>query len=179
MKLLTPLAPLVVLIVAAATTSGYSQSRSISGNGFDSGGINVTPKDTVTKTTKTVTTIQFIAVSPERMWKSSDAKQKPILGSLLAFAREKESGKVSIVEADKVRLLVGKKDFTLPMTKLSLDDQAYIQNLVDSARIAGKLLERAEPEAEKEKEKAKGKAGAAPSSAEDDRAEGARAEKQK
>ena len=149
MKLSVPLASMLTL--AALTASGFSQARGISGNGFDSGGINVKPADTVKKTTKTVKTIQLVAVSPERVWKSIDKKQKPIKGSLLAFSREKGTGKVSIVEAEKIRLLVGKKDFTLPLTKLSLDDQAYIQNLVDSARIAGKLFEpvKKKPEAKK------------------------------
>ena len=64
-----------------------------------------------------------------------------ITGSLLAFERETKTGKVSIVKDDKVRLLVGKKDFTIPLTRLSPDDQIYIQNLEDSARIAGKLIE--------------------------------------
>lgn len=127
------------LILAAATTSAFSQSSGISGDGFNSSRINVKPADRVTKTTKTVKTIQFVAVSPERVWKSSD--QKRITGSLLAFALEKETGKVSIVEAEKVRLLIGKKDFTLPLASLSIEDQAYIKKLVDSARSAGRLIE--------------------------------------
>ena len=108
---------------------------------------------TARKAAKAVKTIQLVAVSPERVWKSSDKKQKPIKGSLLAFSREQKTGKVSIVEAEKNRLLVGKKDFTLALTKLSLDDQAYVQNLVDSARIAGKLIEPAKknPEAKQAK----------------------------
>ena len=148
MKLTTPLAAIVVL--GATAISGLAQGRGISGNGFDSGSIGVKPKDTVKKTTKTVKTIQFVAVSEERMWKSADKKKKPIRGSLLAFAREKKTGKVSIVENESVRLLVGKKDFTLPLTKLSADDQAYIHKLVDAARIAGKLIE---PKPAKEKDK--------------------------
>lgn len=154
MKHTTALAALLLLGVSAS--NGIAQGRSISGNGFDSSSTAIKPKDTVKKVTKTVKTIQFVAVSPERVWKSSDKKQKPITGSLLAFAREKGTGKVSIIQNDKVRLLIGKKDFTLPLTKLSLDDQAYIQELEDSARIAGKLLEPEEPEADPKKKDAKG-----------------------
>ena len=133
--------------LAFGTDHALAQARGINGNGFDTGGINIVPKtDPAKKATKTVKTIQFVAVSPERVWKSSDEKQKPITGSLLAFEREAKTGKVRIVRDEKVRLLVGKKDFTLPLTRLSLDDQAYVQNLEDSARIAGKLIE---PVAEK------------------------------
>ncbi|PQJ28015.1 hypothetical protein [Rubritalea profundi] len=128
-----------LLILAAATTSAFSQSSGLSSDGFNSAGINVKPADKVKTTKKTVKTIQFVVVSPERVWKSSD--QKKITGSLLAFAIEKKTGKVSIVEAEKIRLLIGKKDFTLPLTSLSLEDQAYIKKLVDSARSAGRLIE--------------------------------------
>ena len=135
-------------LLVLGTASGHAQARGINGNGFDSGEIKIIPKSNpAKKVTKTVKTIQFVAVSPERVWKSSDNKQKPIIGSLLAFEREAKTGKVSIIRDEKVRLLIGKKDFTLPLTKLSLDDQAYIQNLEDSAKIAGKLLE---PAARKE-----------------------------
>ena len=138
----TPILPITIALIALGTGSSFGQARGISGNGFDSGQIKIIPKtDPAKKVAKTVKTIQFVAVSPERAWASSDTKQKPITGSLLAFEREEKTGKVSIVRDEKVRLLVGKKDFTLPLTKLSLDDQAYIQNLVDSARIAGKLIE--------------------------------------
>lgn len=129
-------------LLVLGTASGHAQARGINGNGFDSGEIKIIPNsDPAKKVTKTIKTIQLVAVSPERVWKSSDKKQKPIIGSLLAFEREAKSGKVSIIRDEKVRLLIGKKDFTLPLAKLSLDDQAYIQNLEDSARIAGKLLE--------------------------------------
>lgn len=138
----TPCIPVTIALLALGAGSSFAQARGISGNGFDSGQIKIIPKtDPAKKAAKTVKTIQFVAVSPERAWTSSDTKQKPITGSLLAFEREEKTGKVSIVRDEKVRLLVGKKDFTLPLTKLSLDDQAYIQNLVDSARIAGKLIE--------------------------------------
>lgn len=145
MKLLATL-----ILLAATTSSGFAQARGISGNGFDSGGINITPEESEKKVAKTVRTIQYIAVSPMRQWKSSDKEKKPITGTLLAFAREKESGKLRIVREEKVRLLVGEKDFTVALEKLSLDDQAYVQDLVDSARIAGKLLEPEQAEAAKE-----------------------------
>jgi hypothetical protein len=131
-----------IALLVLSTHLGFAQGRAISGNGFDSGEIKIIPKtDPAKKVAKTVKTIEYIAVSPERVWHSSDSKQKPITGSLLAFERQSKTGKVSIVRQEKVRLLVGKKDFTLPLTKLSLDDQAFVQNLVDSARIAGKLIE--------------------------------------
>jgi hypothetical protein len=131
-----------MIVLTITASCGFGQARGISGNGFDSGGINVKPNTDPAKTiTKTVKTIQYIVVSPKRSWQSSDKDKKPILGELLAFGREAKTGRVSIVRDKKVRLLVGKKDFTLPLSKLSLDDQAYIQNLEDSARIAGKLLE--------------------------------------
>ena len=139
MRATTTLGP--IFILALSTGIAFGQARGISGNGFDSGGINIIPKTDPKKVTKKVKTIQYVAVSPERVWKSSDKKQKPITGSLLAFERETKTGKVSIVKDDKVRLLVGKKDFTIPLTRLSPDDQIYIQNLEDSARIAGKLIE--------------------------------------
>ena len=53
---------------------------------------------------------------------------------------EKNTGKVSIVESEKVRLWVGKKDFTLPLSSLSQEDQTYIKKLEHSARLAGKLI---------------------------------------
>jgi len=131
-----------ILFFGVATIPGFSQGRGITGGGgFDSGDIDAESETGATTTTKTVKTIQFIAVSPEREWKRADEKQSVIKGTLLAFAREKETGKVSIVENDEVRLLVGKKDFTLPLVKLSAEDQAYIGKLVDSARAAGKLME--------------------------------------
>ncbi len=137
---------LSALILAVSAGSGFAQARSISGNGFDSGGINIIPKNDPKKSTKTVKTIQLVAVSKERVWKSSDKKQKPIIGSLLAFEHEEKSGKVRIVRDENVRMRVGKKNFAFPLAKLSLDDQAFVQKLVDSARIAGKLIE---PKAEK------------------------------
>ena len=133
---------LLAILIFSSLGAGniYSQARGITGGGgFSPSGITVVPKKDPAK--KVVKTIQLIAVSPERVWKSADTKQKPIIGSLLAFEREAKTGKVSIVKGNKVRLLVGKKDFTLPLEKLSLDDQAYVQNLEDSARIAGKLIE--------------------------------------
>ncbi|MFT4546830.1 MAG: hypothetical protein ACI8XO_004192 [Verrucomicrobiales bacterium] len=142
---MTPLIRLSLIACAAClATSAYSQKRSIGGgNGFDSNDINVIPKTDPAKTVvKKIKTIQMVAVSPKRVWKSSDKKKgKPITGSLLAFEREAKTGKVSIIRDEKIKLLIGKKDYTLPLTKLSADDQAYIHNLVDSARIAGKLLE--------------------------------------
>jgi hypothetical protein len=138
MKTTTSLAALVIL--AAATPSAFSQSGGLSSDGFNSSRINVKPADREKKTTKTVKTVQFVAVSPERVWKSSGQKKKPITGSLLAFAVEKNTGKVSIVESEKVRLLVGKKDFTLPLSSLSQEDQTYIKKLEHSARLAGKLI---------------------------------------
>jgi hypothetical protein len=48
---------------------------------------------------------------------------------------------VSIIEADKVRLLIGKKEFIVPMNSLSIEDQEYIKKVVKSARNAGKLIE--------------------------------------
>lgn len=151
MKLSIPLT--VILLFGVTTISGFSQGRGITGGGgFDSGDINAKPEAGATTTTKTVKTIQFVAVSPEREWKSADETQSVITGSLLAFAREKETGKVSIVENAAVRLLVGKKDFTLPLAKLSAEDQEYVSKLVDSARAAGKLIESPVSDAEGEEE---------------------------
>ncbi len=144
MKLSSQLA--VILFFSATSITGFAQGRSLNGNGFDTDDINANPNEAVKETTKVVKTIQFVAVSPEREWKSADESQNSIKGTLLAFAREKETGKVSIVENEEVRLLVGKKDFTLPLAKLSAEDQAYISKLVDSARSAGKLIESAEVE---------------------------------
>ena len=104
MRATTTLGP--IFILALSTGIAFGQARGISGNGFDSGGINIIPKTDPKKVTKKVKTIQYVAVSPERVWKSSDKKQKPITGSLLAFERETKTGKVSIVKDDKVRLLV-------------------------------------------------------------------------
>lgn len=145
MKLSSRLA--AILFFSATTITGFAQGRSLGGgNGFDSGDINAKPDEAVKETTKVVKTIQFVAVSPERLWQSADKTQSPIKGTLLAFAREKNTGKVSIVENGEVRLLIGKKDFTLPLNKLSPDDQAYVSQLVDSARSAGKLIEPPAPQ---------------------------------
>ena len=124
MKTIHKLSLTTVIIVATAGSS-LAQGRSISGNGFDSGGVNIIPK-TDPKVKKTVKTIQLIAVSKERVWKSSDEKQKPIIGSLLAFEHEEKTGKVLIVQDGKVRMRVGKKNFAFPLSKLSLDDQAFV-----------------------------------------------------
>ena len=64
MKTTTSLAALVIL--AAATPSAFSQSGGLSSDGFNSSRINVKPADREKKTTKTVKTVQFVAVSPER-----------------------------------------------------------------------------------------------------------------
>jgi len=148
--------------------SGHAQVRGISGNGFDSGGINIKPKDQTKTIKKTIKNIQHIAVSPVRVWKSADPKKKPITGELLAFAHDKKGGKVSIVEKDNVRMLINKKKvYTFPLDQLSADDQSYINQLVDSARIAGKLIEpKEEPKAEK------GKQGTAKSEVKDKAKEG-------
>ena len=141
---------LAILFLSVTSIISFAQGRSINGNGFDNSEINANPSEAVKETTKIVKTIEYVAVSPEREWKSADENQSAIKGSLLAFAREKETGRVSIVENEQVRLLVGKKDFTLPLAKLSAEDQAYISKLVDSARSAGKLIESAEANKETE-----------------------------
>ena len=132
---------LAIVFLSATTITGFAQGRSLNGNDFDTDDINAKPNEAVKEIKKVVKTIEYVAVSPEREWQSADENQSAIKGTLLAFAREKETGRVSIVENEKVRLLVGKKDFTLPLAKLSAEDQAYINKLVDSARSAGKLIE--------------------------------------
>ena len=121
--------------------SSFAQGRSLGGNDFNSDDINAKPGGGVEERQKIVKRIEYVAVSPLRDWKSSGKEQTVIKGTLLAFAREKTTGKLSIVENETVRLLVGKKDFTLPLAKLSAEDRAYIASLVDSARQAGKLIE--------------------------------------
>ena len=131
-----------VLVLGSTMTLGFAQSRGIDGGGaFDNGDINADAREGVKEVTKRVIKIEYVAVSPERVWKSADENQGPITGTLLAFHREKETGKVSIVQNGTVRLLVGKQDFTLPLSKLSEEDQAYVAELVNTARAAGKLSE--------------------------------------
>lgn len=148
MKRTLPLSIAACALLFAATDAS-AQTRVIDGGG--SSGINVIPKTDPKKVTKKVKTVQLVAISPERVWKSADKKKNPIIGSLLAFAREAKTGKVLMIREDKIRLLVGKKDFTVPLSKLSADDQSYVRKLEDSARIAGKLLE---PPKKAEKKKA-------------------------
>ena len=130
---------LIFLTLIISMPIVLSQSSNLGGNGFDSSRINSKITDQAKQKTKTVKTIQFIAASPKRIWTSSD--QKKITGSLIAFAIEKGTNKVSIIEAGKVRLLIGKKEFIVPMNSLSIEDQEYIKKVVKSARNAGKLIE--------------------------------------
>ena len=140
MKAITTI-PLAALALIFSSPDAPAQGRSISGNGFDSGGVNIIPK-TDPKPAKTVKTITYVAVTKERVWKSSDKSKKPIIGTMLAFEQDQKTGKVMILKDEKVRMKLGnKKPIVFPMSKLSLDDQAFIQKLVDSARIAGKLIE--------------------------------------
>ncbi len=82
----------------------------------------------------------MVAISPERIWTNN--KKKEINGALLATTFEKESGRFGIVDAGNVNLLVGKKKFIVPFKSLSVKDQEYINKITDSARKAGKLIEK-------------------------------------
>jgi len=111
--------------------------RGISGSGsFGPPKISVAPGETK-KVTKVIKQINYLAISPERQWKSSEGKS--IFASLLTFnadgksAEEMKSLKLEVIKEGKVRLLKDSKPFVLPLERLSVEDQKFVKGVAESA----------------------------------------------
>ena len=129
-------------------SSGFGVSGS--GGGF---GVNSQPKTQE----KTVRTITYIALSEARQWKSADGRK--LLGKLIAFedvtvevkiapgqqpqpaAPPQMPDKPTVVRDGQARLLINTKPSEVPLTRLSEDDQKFIEAL--RANIAAATVKKA------------------------------------
>jgi hypothetical protein len=136
-------------VVIPATPGGFttrvngpgSSSLGVSGSGSSGLGITSRPKTQE----KTVRTITYVALSEPRQWQSADGKS--LLGKLIAFedmtvevklapgqqpqpaAPPAIPDKPTVVRDGKARLLVDTKPFEVLLTRLSEEDQKFIENI--------------------------------------------------
>jgi hypothetical protein len=134
--------PSVLLLLLSTFAIAAAQDSKIPRRGISGGGsfgppkINIVPQEPV-KGKTIVTSKSYMAISPERQWKSTDGKS--ILASLLTFnadgksAEEMKSLKLEVIKDGKVRLLKGAKPFVLPLDRLSEADQKFVKGIAESA----------------------------------------------
>ena len=119
------------------TTPKSFQKRGV-GDAFNTANVNVTPAPTPPTIIRTVT---YYSLSDSRQWNSADGKA--LVGKLIAFEEhvvETVKGAPepptpaptalpsppTVIRDGKVRLLVNNQPYELPLTRLSKDDQEFI-----------------------------------------------------
>jgi hypothetical protein len=114
-------------------TPGHPIKRS--GGGLDQPGVSIVPGDQPKITKYTI----HVVLSEVRPWQSSDGKT--LEGKLIAFEDVTMEAPTdgapppapaapknpTLVRDGKVRLMIGKTAFEIPLTRLSADDQAFIE----------------------------------------------------
>lgn len=98
-------------------------------------GATITPSSTA----PTVRRITYLTLSPLRQWTGTDGKT--LMGKLIAWEESVDSNpskplsskpiteKPTLLKADRVRLLIDNKAFEVPLTRLSAEDQKFIQDI--------------------------------------------------
>lgn len=115
-----------------------TSSSTVSGSSTSSAAVGTS----ATKPATTVHTIIYIGLSSPRQWTSSEGK--PLLAKLIAFedlktetpaqgatapTLPKLTGKPTVVNNGKVRLLVDQKPYEVELDKLSATDREFVDNV--------------------------------------------------
>lgn len=128
---------LLIALSTAAAQQGFKRSETRTIDGGGSAGVGITPAKPTTPE-KIIKTVTYMALSEKRAWKSADGKT--IVGMLLAFdtegksSDELKSAPVTVIRKGQVRLLVEKKDFVLPLARLSESDQTFVRDAMAKFR---------------------------------------------
>jgi hypothetical protein len=117
------IAALAVTVCSASAQSKPVPKRGITGGGsFGPNGVGVIPAEPKTIIEKKT----YLALSGDRAWKSADGKA--ITAKLLAFDEGNEATFLppTVVKDAKVRLLMGKKEFIMPLERLDASHRAEV-----------------------------------------------------
>ncbi len=125
-----------------------SPARGISGGGsFGGGGINIGPTAPDAPAEKQTVTVTYMALTDLRQWTSADGRS--ILARMVAFdAGDAEAGRAPVVVKDgAIRLLKDKREYVLPLEKLSAEHRDEALAIAERVR-AGAAVRTSAPAAE-------------------------------
>ncbi len=122
---------------SAVAQQGFKKSETRTIDGGGSAGVGITPAQPKAPE-KIIKNVTYMALSEKRAWKSAEGKT--IVAMLLAFdtegksADELKAAPVTVIKKGQVRLLVEKKEFVLPLTRLSEPDQTFVRDAMEKFR---------------------------------------------